>query len=217
MEGKQKRRLKRPEQEIEEDIRKYHELLAREQELEIDIPPRRTRSKGMEPKVKTIDLKKKAIVPKEKELHHKMPSQTALKPSSLPKPKFRYSHTKIPSMKALQYKHKSNMILLTDRKNINSFETKLLVENSYGELIRVIRSNLESKEATGAIDLGMTWNLMPKNIEYEKNRFLIDCEEEREFAKQLVDTVFSYGDVIDYYFQNLKEHPNSGNRNIPLV
>lgn len=216
MEGKQKRRLKRPEREIEEDIRKYHELLRREQELEIDIPPRRTRSKATDPKVKSMDPRKKTIVPKVKALSLKMAPQTVLKSASLPKPKFRYSEFKTPSMKAPQYKHKSDMILLRDRKN-SSFETRLLIENSYGDLIRIIRSNLESKEASGAIDLGMTWNLMPKNIEYEKNRFLIDCEEEREFVKKLVDTVFSYGDVIDYYFQNLKEAPNSGNRNISLA
>lgn len=216
-----KRRLKRPDDEVQEDIRRYQELLRRESELERDIPPRRTgrslgRKKG--PKGTKSVAKRSTMVKKEEEELELTPEKKPKSAFLLVKPQFKYSKPREATTKRPQYKHSGGILLVTDKKNIQSFSTKVLVENSYQDLIKMIRNNMGSKECGGNLDIGMKWNLMAKNIDYETDRFLIDCNQEKEFIMKETEPVFSYGDVIDSFFQTIKEdlqeyHP----RNVPLV
>lgn len=233
------RKSRRNKDEIEEDIRRYNELIKFDRQLENDIPPRRMKGncvKGV--KYTPFEMKQEEGDEAEEEEDddqeeeegqeyqktdqefNECPRQTrsrsrqqqslqqakrtnkqTKKPikkpklmkdfssiySNLAKPKFMYNKSPMTKSSYSGYSSKGRDIskppILNKLDDTNSFDTKILLDHSYPELIKLIKDKMGDKKQhdnEGSIDFGMSWNLIAKNLGYEKERFSIEdpkCEE----------------------------------------
>lgn len=136
------------------------------------------------------------------------------------KPRFLYEPT-LKKPPPLKYKHKNGPLAVSDARNIQNFDQKVVVENSYQDLIRAIKNGVKDS----AIDFGMHWSFLPKNLDYEKQRFsFVDEEAVLELLKVWTtstannNTIFS--DDIDLFFRALSDSygaAENAKRSVPLV
>ncbi|CAK7893806.1 hypothetical protein CAAN1_02S09054 [[Candida] anglica] len=89
--------------------------------------------------------------------------------------------------------------LVTDKKNVRSFESHTVLSNTYSDLIGKVRSEINE------MDIPLHHQFVPKNLVYEKQRF--DINEETD--------MFSSFD-IDLFFQRFDQE-GSNARKVPLV
>lgn len=230
-----RKRKRRTQQEVDLDAFRYQQLLLRDKELELDIPPRKkVRARGALKRAPEI-VKKEPFEPKIESVRPEAPvtlrqtrSQTRNHHSSVPnvtqrvpvKPRFIYKSTPIMAP-ALRYKYQNMPPLIKDARQVRNFAHKVVVENSYKDLIRTIKNSAKDN----VIDFGMHWSLLPKNFDLEKNRFSI-VDEEAALALLKVwasstpnnNTIFS--DDIDLFFRTLSDSHRKEEyvkRSVPLV
>lgn len=223
--------------ELENDIKRYNELLLRSEELEGDIPPRRETNKTKKPRRKQIKEPVKAKTQPVKVKDE--PKRTRRQPLRRTKAALRLEDEeegthletepprkrprarmdpKVPTVgsKRIKYylKHKPVKKEETEsnylRLKIRSFEDHILVTLSYSELVQKV------KEDEGrSLDFGMQMNLLPKNLAYERKRF--EFEPKSEFDV-LLDRRSSFNDDIDRFFRLLSENkPQTAPPDVPLV
>ncbi|GBL49662.1 hypothetical_protein [Candidozyma auris] len=200
---------------FERDLLRYNELLKRSEELEKDMPSRRTvREKREPPQVKkrVAKVKKPSKAPTRKNPTRKTRTQgekvSKKEPEESPRlklPKPAYMTT--PSVTAPLKKEMNRSWL---RMKAKSFEDIVVVNSTYSDLIRSV-----TNAGDGTIDFGMRHGLVPKNLEYEKKRFEFD-------SASVFDSILnrrpSFSDDIDRFFRQLsansfEQAPNE----VPLV
>lgn len=200
---------------FERDLLRYNELLKRSEELEKDMPSRRTvREKREPPQVKkrVAKVKKPLKAPTRKNPTRKSRTQgekvPKKEPEELPRlklPKPAYMTT---PLVAAPLKKEVNRSWL--RLKAKSFEDIVVVNLTYSDLIRSV-----TNAGDGTIDFGMRHGFVPKNLEYEKKRFEFD-------SASVFDSILSrrpsFSDDIDRFFRQLsansfEQAPNE----VPLV
>lgn len=198
--------MSRSDHEIEllEDIMRYQALTERSDEMEKDIPPKRTRVKRVtkspraKGKGKKPQLQKPAwaargkqdlaAAPKMEQKDVKRPSEPVARrlrrrkaePEEKPKPK--QIKIKLPQLRA------------------TTFEQRVTTENSYPELVRLVKHNTDN------LDFAMQLGLLPKNIDAERRRFEIEFA-----ADKLQLCKSSLSEDIDLFFRLIST------MNVPLI
>lgn len=90
-----------------------------------------------------------------------------------------------------------------------SFEYKILTDNTYEELIKIIR------ERAGDIDFGLLSGFLPKNLQLEKLRFHVEFEADRS---QLYPRASVFSDNIDQFCKQLSNSVSQNDlQNISFV
>lgn len=228
---KKRRKLRRTKDEIEEDIIRYQELLKHDKELENDIPPRKMKSRRI---VKREEEEFGAFdnaIPTNRRNRSTGDKCKETRPNSnsnektitdlietvtrevfkINKPKYKFAKVPFKKPSPLKYLHQD--LPPSINQEIKSFESKVLVENSYQDLIKMIKNDIENEEVDGKrynnIDFGMKLNLLEKNLSFEKDRFEIYDNEEKSKVEKLLkphDVYRSRGlfsEDIDVFFKHL--------------
>lgn len=142
-----------------EDILRYHELAARSDEMEKDIPPKRTRV------VRAAPTRRRG-----KKLALRRPGWNS-EPAEilLEKPRKRPAEEKPVTRRLRSHKEEPQQDKLCPiaRWQPTSFELKVTKENSYQDMVTMVRN-------TDSIDFGMHLGLLPKNLEAEAKRFELE-------------------------------------------
>lgn len=164
-----KDRLKRKENEYQLDLKRYNELLNKG--MEYDIPPKRAKCKRRSKRV----LKK--IEP----------------PQNYPKrPQFSYSGKSDNVISKPQSQSKDLPPELKES-TAKSFENKIQLKHTYPELLKIINQNL----SLNTIDISLIHNLVPKNLEYELERFSIPTD---FYNNNIEQPNYSEINEIDFFF-----------------
>lgn len=230
--GKKPTKLRRTDNELQHDILKYKELLVRDQGLELDIPPKRTKMNEKEQNVRINHNKKSSRssryrnrrfilddnTMRELSTCNSQPPQNktndAAKNYQKLKPKyFNQLQRNLPKYQSAFNLDKIAPPLLTDYKRFKSFEDKIMLSHSYQELIKLLKSEINSSnpnhDENEAIDIPFLWNLLPKNIDIEKKRFDITDPYSFDFQPlHLSSTNLFCSEDIDVFFQKLNDNSN---------
>lgn len=176
------------------DVARYKELVTRSSELEDDIPPKRgnrsekprrsCRIKNTRKRARSTDTRpqRPAYIIKSVEpkvTKKSLAANTALK--------------KVPSIIS----------------KATSFEHRVIVENSYTDLILIIRG-----QASNELDYAAMWNILPKNIDYEKKRFNIETSK-GPLLQLLPRRASVFSNDIDQFFRLLSDL--TAENQVPLV
>jgi hypothetical protein len=200
-----RKRTRRTLEEIQKDVKRYNELLEQSKNLESDIPPRRSAIKQEEVKVDFKQLKSK-----------KQLSTNISKPKPvLNRPKFMIENKKFPN----KPKTSKNSPPKLSEMSSNKYEHRVLLENSYEDLISLVNSNINVKNPQESnIDIALHFNFVKKNLLHEKDRFQT---EKPENDSSLLKYKSFNGDDIDMFFRNFNklngEQDIGDLRNIPLI
>lgn len=179
---------------MDEDKQKYLEIVQKCEMLD-DLPPRRLKKiekppkKAAPKKARAKRATRKATKPESSKKESKTEKTTGIKKPS-------YYH------KVQEHKKKSPNEFL--KKKAQSYEDHFLVNNSYEKMIETLKN-----AGTESIDFGMLWKLLPKNLEFENNRFSLEQNDKglRSFIQSQKGHPFSAD--IDRFLQLLDDMASS--------
>lgn len=231
--GRKSTKIRRTDNEIQHDILKYKELLVRDQGLELDIPPKRTKTNEKEQDIRIRSNKQSSRSSRYRNRRSVLEDST-LKESSVTnlqlthnkindddyqklKPKyFNPRQKRLPRYESTYGINKVSPPSLTDINRFKSFEDKILLSHSYQELIKLLKSEINSNkpnknenETGESIDIPLLWNLFPKNIDIENKRFDIADPHYFDFQPlNISSTNLFCSEDIDVFFQKLNDNSN---------
>lgn len=230
--GRRPTKLRRTDNELQHDILKYKELLVRDQGLELDIPPKRTKMNEKEQEVKTHHNKLSSRSSRYRNRRVALEDNTVRESSACSsqppqnktnydargyqklKPKyFNQRKRSLPKHQSTYNPDKISPPSLRDIKRFKSFEDKVLLSHSYQELIKLLKSEINSSNPNHnenqGIDIPLLWNLLPKNIDIEKKRFDITDPFSFDFQPlHISSTNLFCSEDIDMFFQKLNDNSN---------
>lgn len=230
--GRRPTKSRRTDNELQHDILKYKELLVRDQGLELDIPPKRTKMNEKEHEVKTHNNKQSSRSSRYRNRRVALEDNTLRESSACSsqppqnktndvakgyqklKPKYFNQRTRSPPKYQSTYNpDKISPPSLTDIKRFTSFEDKILLSHSYQELIKLLKPEIYScnpnHNENEGIDIPLLWNLLPKNIDIEKKRFDITDQYSFDFQPlHISSTNLFCSEDIDVFFQKLNDNSN---------
>lgn len=224
-------KIRRTDEELQHDILKYKELLMRDQGLELDIPPKRSKTNGKEQEIKSVKYRQSSRSARYRNRRIALENSPAREISICPqdklneaakgyeklKPKYFSQHQKnIPRYQSSEKQGKIAPPSLTDINNFRTFENKVLLSHSYQELIKLLKTEINFKKVdenenggSEAIDIPLLWNFFPKNIDAEKKRFDISDPYSFDFQSlNLSSTNLFCSEDIDAFFQKLNDSSN---------
>ena len=218
-------KLRRTDNEIQHDILKYKELLVRDQGLELDIPPKRskTNEKVQDLRIHSTRISSRSsryrnrrVVLEDNTARESPATQNITNDTGyqMLKPKYFTQYQRnFPKCKSKNNLNKISPPSLTDIKRFKSFEDKVLLSYSYQELIKLLKSEINNSNPNNneneAIDIPFLWNLLPKNIDIEKKRFDITDQYSFDFQPLHMSTTNLFcSEDIDVFFQKLNDHSN---------
>lgn len=225
--GRRPTKLRRTNNELQHDILKYKELLVRDEGLELDIPPKRTKTNEKEQDVRKHNNKQSSRSSRYRNRRFVLEDNT-VRESSAPQNKTNDATKGYQKLKPKYFtqrqrnlqKHQSTYNpdkisppLLTDIKRFKSFEDKILLSHSYQELIKLVKGQINSSNPNlienEAIDIPFLWNLLPKNIDIERKRFDITNPYSFDFQPlHISSTNLFCSEDIDVFFQKLNDNSN---------
>ncbi|KAK6457074.1 uncharacterized protein RJT20DRAFT_147777 [Scheffersomyces xylosifermentans] len=229
------RRVRRHKSEVDEDIRRYNELLKKN--LEKDIPPRRS-CKVFVKYEEQADEVVPDIVPLRytRSATRKLKEKTAtasmvVKPpaNKISRPKYsRATVNPVPSQARVIKRDGCTEVPIPLDKvtEFNNFQDKVTFDNSYSDMIKLINSNTDRDPSKSAIDIALHHRLLHKNLELERQKFALTEEYYNDsYNKNSLSTVsFFNSSDIDSFFDALNGFESSREllrdklkREIPLV
>lgn len=176
-------------QELSSDILKYNEIVSRSKDLEKDIPPKRGNwAEKPRRSARIVKKSRRRQSPRQKAKEKKKPHRPAKDKKKLHRPA--YSFTRV----SVKREEGSENALM--RAKAKSFEQQVITQNSYTDLIRIIRNQSD-------LDFSMMCKLLPKNLDYEKERFRCDNAGTEPLVSMMNASVFS--NDIDQFFRQLSD------------
>lgn len=229
------------------DLIRYQELL--KCNLEQDIPPRRgergargtrrtsTRTNQEVPVLYNLPIRntrsKKRLLEQMKQQQEERSKRnkrqkrpTPVEPlPTLSRPKYIPSTSSTITLKKPIYKSQTTVGAppAISKETKTSFETKVLLDHTYPELINLIKTNMSLKNPElNTIDISLHHKLFPKNLAQETSRFEITPEyynNENENLLLSMTKMNNFSNDIDMFFKSLNEEEASEDKKgfIPLV
>lgn len=216
------------ENDLQSDLIKYNELLLRDQNLELDIPPKRTKtrscqnfsankddhgSKILRGRKRRISLKS---MQNKSTIAHKSNGTYIAEQYQQLRPKHYHKNQIYTSGNILKFtNNKMAPPSLSNIDRFKSFENKILLENTYQDLIKLVKKEMNcnlsiDEQQQDSIDILLHWNLFSKNIDLEKRRFDITDPYYLDFQPQSLTSTNSLfcSEDIDLFFQKLNDNSN---------
>lgn len=221
---------------LEEDLKKYKEILSRDQALENDIPPKRTLIKQEESEdllnikiepLRTLRTLRSSIKSNKIGYGYGYGNGNANGNGNGNVEKNIKSKLKRPSFVTEQKQHQGKYNRYKNSKSLpptlcnihpKTLEDSVSLSHTYQGLIKIIKNNMSNEND---IDIPMHHRLLPKNLSEEYSRFSLQGTNDFSELNVINSNIFQSGD-IDLFFESLNENTTSSYKefimnNIPLA
>lgn len=230
-----KMNTRRCEDEVYQDILKYNELIYRDQDVELDIPPRRMKSRSKARKEEHTPDNKKSLRRSRHQNRRRAHENNKIKDEQTKKAKLSNERLKQTqerfqtlkpnyfrpySIKPIQFERTKKISMSVPpslcNTKANNFEDQVLLNNSYQDLMKMVKTDMSCKksneneeETPESIDISLRWKLFYKNINNERKRFdLTNWNLNENNLPTSYNGNLHCSEDIDLFFQKLSYNSN---------